>query len=181
MFSFDTLATVITASFGVVILASLGSAIYNLHLRRKAERAAEAARDADKLDSLKPIGLSAYEGSDPQGVAWAARREIMRVLARKPHSAFVNGERVDVAALIADLATLRYPSTPHPHAQAPLKALIATAVGQITLWLERDPQDSRTYWVFHPGLDATRATALGFITTDLLDGIEAEADATAPV
>ena len=179
MFSFDTLATVITAVFGVVIVASFGSAIYNLHLRRKAERAAEAARDAAKLDSLKPIGLSAYEGADPQGVAWAARREIMRVLARKPHSAFVDGEHVDVAALIAALSTLRYTAAPHARAKSPLKALIATAVGQINLWLERDAEDRHTYWVFHPGLNSTRATALGFITTDLLDAFEPKAEPVA--
>jgi hypothetical protein len=179
MFSFDNLASVVTTVLSLVALLFFVSAGYNLHLRRKAERAAAAARDAEKLDSLRPVGLKPYEGADPEGVAWAARREIMRVLARKPHSAVVNGERVDVAALIAVLSTLRYPTTPHPHAQAPLKAFIATAVGQINLWLERDPEDRRTYWVFHPGLESTRATALGFVKTDLLDAFEAEAEPVA--
>jgi len=179
MFSFDNLATLVTAVLSAVALLFFGSAAYNLHLRRKAERAAAAARDAEKLDSLRPVGLKPYEGADPEGIAWAARREIMRVFSRKPHSATVNGERVDVAALIAALSTLRYPNTPHPHVQTPLKAFVATAVGQINLWLERDAQDSRTYWVFHPGLESTRATALGFIRTDLLDAFEPEAEAVA--
>lgn len=176
MFSFDNLGNVITTVLSVVALLFFVSAGYNLHLRRKAERAAAAARDAEKLDSLRPVGLKPYEGADPQGVAWAARREIMRVLARKPHSAVVNGESVDVAALIADLATLRYTTAPHAHAKTPLKAFIATAVGQINLWLERDPEDRHKYWVFHPGLESTRATALGFISTNLLDAFEPEAE-----
>jgi len=179
MFSFDNLPTVITAVLCAVIVLFFSSALYNSHLRRKAEREAAAARDAEKLESLRPVGLRAYEGADPQGIAWAARREIMRVLARKPHSAVVNGERVDVVALIAALTTLRYPAAPHPHAEAPIKAFIATAVGQIHIWLERDARDRRTYWVFHPGLDSTRALALGCVTTDLLDAFEPEAEPVA--
>ncbi|SNB65833.1 hypothetical protein SAMN06265338_102330 [Rhodoblastus acidophilus] len=156
-----------------------GIALRNYLIRRQAERAAAAARDAAKLDSLRPIGLGPYEGGDPEAIAWAARREIMRVLARAPHSAVVEGERIDPAALIAALSTLHYPHAPHAPAQAPLKAVIATTAGEIVLWLERDADNRRTYWVYHPGLESTRAAPLGVISTDLLDALEPEEPARA--
>jgi hypothetical protein len=173
-FDFSSLITVVLI---VATLASFAIAWRNAAIRRANKRAADAARAAERLEAMRPAGLGAYEGADPQGLAWAARREIMRVLARAPHSAYIDGERVDAPALIAALSAMRYPATAHAQPLAPLKAAIATAAGQITLWLERDGDSPRDYWVFHPGLEATRAAALGLISTELLDRFEPETQA----
>jgi len=167
--SFDNAFTLFLVVMVALVLAFWGLALRNFLIGRRNARLAEAARVAARIETLKPVGLSAFEGADAQAIAWAARREIMRVLAAKPFAVLVSENAVP--ALIEPLRAMRYPAKAPAHTQPPLSAWIETAAGRIELWLARDGENARDYWVFHPGLEVTRAHALGVISTDLLDAI----------
>jgi hypothetical protein len=168
----------ITIGLVIALFIFWGWGVRNARIRKRMEREAQAAREKEMAIRLDPAVI---EAASPEVVGWLALREMLPMVTAEPRAAWVDGRAfLNVRALAEQFQFLKHPPARPSQALAPFKAVIETAAGKIEFLLGRDSENRRDYWVFYPRYTATRAHAIGLISTDLLDFIEtAEAEATA--
>jgi hypothetical protein len=165
----------ITIVLFVVAVTSIVIAVRNRRIQKRNEREAQAARDRENAIRLE---LPVIEAASAEVVGWVARREVMLVVAADPRSASVNGRAfLRTKALVEQFRALQHPGAGESRALKPFPAMVETAAGRIEVWLGRDSDNRRDYWVYYPRFSSTRAHAIGLISTDLLDAVELEPEA----
>ena len=100
-----------------------------------------------------------------------ARFEVLRFLERQSDNRIVsvNGHRVQNSAEIVN--TVKNLTDLPAHHSHPIKriAVDISDHSQITLWLGRDSDNPREYWVFYPKHFITRSNEIGRVITPLFD------------